>query len=81
MFHATRYRMFLDRLFVLARMEKLATTRLQVELDMQNDEQLRASLHEALLLIHQQKIQLLSDLQQLVLSSSTSPLDAEQAQY
>jgi hypothetical protein len=80
MFVATNYRMFLDRFFVLSRMERLATTRLHVALDMQNDEKLRASLHEALQLIHQQKLQLVADLQKLMLSSSTSPLGVAQMQ-
>lgn len=80
MFATTNYRMFLDRFFVLTRMERLATTRLHVALDLQNDEKLRASLHELLQLIHQQKLQLVADLQKLILASSTSPLGAVQAQ-
>ena len=49
MLAVTEYRALLDRFFVLARMEKLATIKLRMSTEMGGKEELLDSLHEELL--------------------------------
>ncbi len=72
MFVNYQYQILLDRFFILARMEKLATTKLGWANEMQGDDNLVISLNEELRKLHDEKLQLLVSLQEFMLAGNNA---------
>ena len=72
MFVNYQYRILLDRFFILARMEKLTSTKLRWAHEMQGDENLVATLNEELRKVHDEKLQLLVTLQEFMLAGNNT---------
>ena len=71
---ASKYRVLLDRFFILNGMEKTAVIKLRHAFDANSDEEARLIFKQELQLIQEEKVKLLADLQALLLATGTTPL-------